>query len=136
MTVTENVEKRNSRRAFFTLDDNISTNVFSSSNGGSNDGKPFSVTLLSISVGGLSVTARRQKFSSVKPGDRLIFTDIQTPQPLGTIEKVEAVVKYVVADDHSIRMALGCEFDTIPELYKEKIDFFINERLIAMGLAY
>ena len=131
------IEKRANRRAFFTLEDHIGTNILSnSSNGKSNQDRAVPVTLLSISVGGLSVTARRYNFPSIKAGDRLTFTEIQTPQPLGTIDRVEAVVKYVVSDETSIRMALGCEFEKIPDSFKEKIDEFVDGRLKSMGLAY
>ena len=133
MAVNEVIEKRQSRRAFFTMEDGIATNLLLQSNGG--DLKPVPVTLLSISVGGMSVAVRRYRCPGIKEGDRLTFMDIAAPQPLGTIPLVEVVVKYVVSD-HPVRVALGCEFEGIPERYKEKIDFFVDERLKAMGLAY
>jgi len=132
MAEKEQIDKRRNRRAFFTFDDNIDVTVVNMDNGK----EPFPATLLSISVGGVSITTGRNRLNRVKAGDHLIIKDIRTPNPLGPIDQVETQILYILDDDHSVRIAMGCEFQNIPDATKDKIDDFVDERLKEMGLAY
>jgi len=126
------VERREGKRAFFTLERGVSAMITPSGNG--SGAKTVPVTLLSISSGGISFLGIRYKFPKLKPGDRLTISDIRGPQPLGTINWAEIEVKYVVDYDKHVRMAFGCAFTDIPEDCYQKILLFINQWLIKMGV--
>lgn len=123
-------EKRENKRAFFTLEDNISAAIQIQQD----PQKKIPVTLLSISVGGLSFVTARQKFPGVRKGDRLIISEIQTPEPLGYIGEVEAEVRYILDLEINIRVAFGCEFTKISDSNVAKIKEYVEYRLRKMGL--
>lgn len=133
MEIKETVEKRHSRRAFFTLEDNVGLNLAIKPEYDIPDeflsGENVRATLLSISTGGLGVTGTRYRFPPVKEGDRLILTAIQTPPPLGVIHRLDAEVRYVVTDDYSVRVVLGCEFLDISPAWRLRIDEYVAQRL-------
>lgn len=128
------IERREEKRAFFTLERGVSALITPSGNGSGSGGKPVPVTLLSISSGGISFLGIRYKFPKLKPGDRLTISDVRAPQPLGTINWAEIEVKYVVDYDKHVRMAFGCAFTDIPEDCYQKILYFVNQWLIKMGV--
>jgi len=123
-------EKRESKRAFFTLENNIALKIETRR-------EPLKVvpaTLLSISAGGLSFITARQKISGIKEGDSLLITGIQTPEPLGNIDKIEAEIRYILDLEINVRVALGCEFTKIAGIYINKIKEYVEYRLREMGL--
>lgn len=124
-------EKRESKRAFFTLEDNITAavEVHQDSSTG-----PVQVVILSISAGGLSFVGARQKISGIKEGDRLTLKGIEAPEPLGRIDSFEAEVKYILDHDINIRVAFGCEFTKISDSYVRKIREYVDFRYREMGL--
>jgi hypothetical protein len=130
MTEHNDVNNRRSRRAFFTFEDNIGTSAHLSGN----FDESIPVTLLSISNGGVSFTGNRFKFDSIIEGDVITLKKIQTPEPLGPIDKIDALVKYVVKDDYSVRIVLGCEFTNMSKTWLVKIGDFVDGRLKEMGL--
>lgn len=123
-------EKRGSRRAFFTLDDEVFASL---SIPGVGD-KRVPVKLLSISTGGIGVLAVRCKIPELHVGDRLTLTNIRTPLPLGTIDHAEVSVKYIADDNRGFRLCLGCEFLDISPAYPTKISNYVRNRVISMGL--
>jgi hypothetical protein len=124
-----NEDKRDSNRAFFTLDERVSANL--AVNG--DDVTSIPVTVLSISSGGIGILGTRYKLPDIHPGDRLTLTDIRAPLPLGTIERAEVAVKYIVDYNKRIRLSYGCEFIEIPRPQCNRIREFVRNRLHRMG---
>ncbi|MCI0470699.1 MAG: PilZ domain-containing protein [Candidatus Aminicenantes bacterium] len=127
---TTTKEKRENKRAFFTLEDNITAAIETQK-------KPFKkvpVTLLSISARGISFLIARQKISGIEDGDRLTVSGIDAPHPLGFIDTAEAEIKYILDFEVNIRVAIGCEFIKISEIDVEKIENYVAYRLREMGL--
>lgn len=133
MEIKETANKRRSRRAFFTLDDNIGLYLTVKPEYEELDefeaSEIASGTLLSISTGGVSITGSRYKIPFLKEGDRLILTSIQTPPPLGTINRLDVEIKYIVTDDFSVRIVLGCEFMEISSALSTRIEEFVSLRM-------
>jgi c-di-GMP-binding flagellar brake protein YcgR len=125
---TDGRDKRGSRRAFFTLDEDTFARI---SVPWEND-KAFPVKLLSISCGGIGVVAIRCKIPELHVGDRLTLTDIKTP-PQGTIDRAEVSVKYIADDNLGFRLSMGCEFLDITPPESQKITNFVRNRFIRMG---
>lgn len=123
-------EKRESKRAFFTLENNIALTVETKKE----PVKIVPATLLSISTGGIGFITARQKISGIEEGDSLIITGIQTPEPLGHIDKVEVEIRYILDLEVNIRVAVGCEFTKISNTYVTKIMEYVEFRLREMGL--
>ena len=92
------------------------------------------VTLLSISIGGLSFLAARHQFPGIARGERLKITDIRTPHPLGLIDETEGEIKYIIDFDQPARITIGVEFTDILQLYRKKIFEFVNDRLSQLGI--
>lgn len=130
INVSSNREKRGSRRAFFTLDDEVFATLKIPGVGE----QIVPVKLLSISAGGIGVVAVRCKIPELHVGDQLTLTNIQTPLPLGPIEHAEVSVKYIADDFRGFRMCLGCEFLDISPAYPNKISNYVRNRFICMGL--
>lgn len=128
MNVTVNeeiVEKRRNERVFFTLEEDV-TAVFSIHE---NTTQAIPVTLLSIAPGGFSFMGNRYKLPELSEGDRLTLTSIETPRPLGPIEHLEGVVKYILDFQHNVRLSIGCEFQQNTELTNRKIEEYVRYRL-------
>ena len=121
----EKVDQRKSSRVFFTIEEGITATISSIQD----TAQSVPVTILSIGTGGLSFMVNRYKLPKVNEGDRLALSSINTPPPLGPIEHIEAVVKYVLDFQHSVRLSLGCEFIQSPELLVKKIEKYLQLRL-------
>lgn len=124
------VRHRHNKRAFFTLEDGVSAVVTPQGD----NSRAVPVKLLSISQKGLSFLGVRYKLPELHPGDPLTIKNIKTPLPLGTIDKLEAEVKYVVDPNHRSRLAYGCQFTKVPRTCCQKISRFIKDRLHRIGL--
>jgi hypothetical protein len=124
-TSEERIEKRKNARVFFTLEEDV--NAVVSAHGDTTQAIP--VTLLSIAPGGFSFMGNRYKLPEMNEGDRLILSDVETPGPLGPIERLEGVVKYILDFQHNVRLSIGCEFLRNPELPVQKIEEYIQYRL-------
>jgi c-di-GMP-binding flagellar brake protein YcgR len=123
-------EKRQSKRAFFTLEDNIAATIESQK-------EPFKVipvSILSISSGGISFITARQKIVGIKESEPLIITGIQAPEPLGYIDKIEVEIRHILDLEVNVRVAVGCEFTNISDTYVTKIKDYVEYRLVEMGL--
>jgi c-di-GMP-binding flagellar brake protein YcgR len=124
-------ERRGSKRAFFTLEEGISAEVTIC---GHEEGETLRVTLLSISIGGLSFLGARHQLPGISVGDRLKITDIQTPPPLDPIDETEGEIKYIIDYDQHSRIAIGVEFTDILQLHRKKIFEYVNGRLSRLGI--
>jgi len=129
MAAEKRVEKRQSKRAFFKLKEGIAAKV---ANFG-NVEEFVPVTLLSISSGGISFTGNKYKLRGIKEDDRLTLREIHTPQPLGLIDRAEVVVKYVMDDEYSIRLIIGCKITEMSKTSSKKIPTFVKDRLYKVG---
>jgi hypothetical protein len=125
----EEVDQRKSSRIFFTLEEGITATISSLQD----TAQSIPVTILSIGTGGLSFMVNRYKLPKVNEGDRLALTSICTPPPLGPIDRIEAVVKYVLDFQHSVRLSLGCEFIQNSELLVKRIEDYVQFRLKNLG---
>jgi len=125
-----NKNKLDTGRAFFTLEEGVCAKL--NIPGSSRNSVP--VTLLSISGGGIGFVALRHKLPTIHLGDRFTLTDIKTPQPLGTIDRADVSVTYVVDDSTKIRLSLGCEFINSNQHFLQRIRNFVKNRLLKLGL--
>ena len=125
----EKVDQRKSNRVFFTLEEGIAATISSIRD----TSQSIPVTILSIGKGGVSFMVNRYKLPKVNEGDRLALSSISTPPPLGPIDRIETVVKYVLDFQHSVRLSLGCEFIQSPERLVKKIEDYIQVRLKNLG---
>ncbi|MCI0471635.1 MAG: PilZ domain-containing protein [Candidatus Aminicenantes bacterium] len=132
MTERKN-ERRESQRAFFTLEENIAARVLAEEEPGQ-EKTPIPVTLLSISIGGLSFLTTRYKLRGCKVGDRLHVKYIQTPPPLDMIDEVEIEIKYIIDDEHGPRIVIGGEYTDILQLHRKRIFDYVNQRIAKLGL--
>jgi len=123
-------ERREYKRVFFTLEDNV-TSVIQLKD---QDGDLIQVTLLSISRGGVSFVGSRAKTQGLKEGDKITLRDIKAPEPLGTIDSVESEIKYILDFDNDIRIGFGCEFTDIPQWLLARITKYVDDRLEKMGI--
>jgi hypothetical protein len=121
---------RFNRRAFFTLEDGVSAVVTPQGD----NSRAVPVKLLSISQKGLSFLGVRYKLPELHPGDPLTIKNIKTPLPLGTIESLEAKVKYVVDPNQRTRLAYGCQFTKVTRTCSQKIYKFVKDRIHRTGL--
>ncbi len=121
----EKIDQRKSSRVFFTLEEGIAATISSLQD----ITQSIPVTILSISTGGLSLMVNRYKLPKVNDGDRLALTSIGTPPPMGPIDRVETMVKYVLDFKHCVRLALGCEFIQPPEFLVKKLEDYVQSRL-------
>ena len=126
-------ERRDSKRAFFTLEENIPARVAFLNETGERP-QPIPVTLLSISIGGLSFLAARHQFQGLKIGDPLKITGILTPPPLGILDDLQVEIRYIIDSQCGARAAIGVEFIEILQLYRKRIFEYVNHRLAALGL--
>jgi len=121
----ETLDKRESMRAFFTLDDNIGVTAIPRAE----RAVSFPGILLSICVGGMSFFAARQKVAGIQEGDRLAINGIRAPLPLGALPEMEVAIKYILDYPIDVRVVLGCEFTHLPKEERQRIEAYVNERL-------
>ncbi len=120
------------KRVFFTLDEGVSANVALPMNGS----KVVPVTVLSISDDSIGFLGTRCKLPRIGVGDHLILRDIHAPQPLGTIDKAEVSVTYVIDDEIGVRLSYGCDFVKLPPPQCTRINEFIKKRLKILGITH
>ena len=128
---TFDIDEQEGTRVYFTLAESVSARLRVS--GGDDVSVP--VTLLSIGSDEIGFLAVQFKVSDIRIGDRLILTDIHMPQPMGTIERVDVTVKYVININRRIRCSLGCEFLEVPRPFHFKFMDFLYTRLNRLGFS-
>lgn len=121
----EQSEKRAAARVFFSLEDGIEAVI--DSHGNTPNSIP--VTLLSLSPGGLSFMVNRYRLPKIKEGDALGLREIRMPAPLGTIDRFEGVVKYILDFEHNLHLSLGMAFTPIPDELVLRLEEYIHYRL-------
>jgi len=121
----EKSEKRASSRVFFSLEDGIEA-IIDSYRDAPNS---IPVTLMSLSPGGLSFMINRYLLPEIKEGDALVLRDIRIPAPLGTIDRLEGVIRYILDFEHNINISLGCVFTRIPDELAARLEEYIHYRL-------
>jgi hypothetical protein len=127
----EEKERRESRRTYFSLKENISATIQTHAE------SPISlpVTLISISTGGLGFFCPREEMVDImKEGDQLTITDIKTPEPLGPIASLGAKVKYILDYEANERIGIGCDFTKISDALRNKIQSFVEYRKGTKGI--
>lgn len=126
----EREDRRESIRVYFTQKENIGATIQTHAD----SQVSLSVTLLSISSGGLSFYCPREKvFDIIKEGDQLTITDLKTPQPLGPIASFGVEVKYIQDYEGGELIGIGCNFNKISDALRNKIQNFVEFRMENTG---
>ncbi len=121
----ELTDKRAATRVFFSLEEGIEATI--DSHGDTPNSIP--VTLLSISSGGLSFMVNRYRLPEIKEGDAITLIDIRTPPPLGTVDRFQCVVRYILDFEHNLQVSLGCAFTHVPDELVSRVDEYVQYRL-------
>ncbi|MCI0471114.1 MAG: hypothetical protein L0Y73_05595, partial [Candidatus Aminicenantes bacterium] len=110
-------ERRESTRVYFTHKENIGSTIQTESEAPAS----FKVFLLSIGAGGLSFYCLRESvLDTIKEGEQLTVTDIDTPAPLGPIASLGVKVKYIQDYKRDNRICIGCNFSKISDALRNK----------------
>jgi len=123
----EGQERRESKRVFFDLEDNIDVTLSPAMS----SIKAIPGTLLSLSTGGLSVAADKNQRKNIREGDTLVIVNLKLPDTAETIARIEVEVKYIIFYKKSDRITIGCVFRKPSALVTQQIEKFINERVEA-----
>lgn len=117
-------ERRNHRRAFFLLENNVPV-VLTSPRDPDNK---IRGNLLSISQGGFGFVAKKHDLDSLAVCDHVVVDTIHLPEPVGTLKNTRAEIRYFVNPDTFARVAVGCMFLGLPETEKIKIQELVDEK--------
>jgi c-di-GMP-binding flagellar brake protein YcgR len=121
----EGQERRESKRVFFDLDDNIGVTLSPAMS----SIKEIPGTLLSLSSGGLSIAAAKNQRKNIREGDILVVANLQLPDTIEAIARIELEVKYIIFYKKSDRITIGCVFKRPAGLVIQQIEEFINKRV-------
>ena len=118
-------ERRESKRVFFDLEDNISVTLSPAMS----SIKAIPGILLSLSVGGLSVAADKNQKKNIREGDTLVLANLQLPDNDPAIARLEVEVKYIIFYKKSERITIGCVFKRPSGVVTKQIQEFIDKRV-------
>jgi len=118
-------ERRESKRVFFDLEDNISVTLSPAMS----SIKAIPGILLSLSVGGLSVAADKNQKKNIREGDTLVLANLQLPDNDQAIARLEVEVKYIIFYKKSERITIGCVFKKPSGVVTKQIQEFIDKRV-------
>ena len=121
----EGQERRESKRVFFDLEDNIGVTISPAMS----SIKAIPGTLLSLSTGGLSVAVAKNQRKNIREGDILVIANLQLPDTIAAIARMEVEIKYIIFYKKSDRITIGCVFKKISGLVTQQIEEFINKRV-------
>jgi c-di-GMP-binding flagellar brake protein YcgR len=121
----EGQERRESKRVFFDLEDNIGVTLSPAMS----SIKSIPGVLLSLSSGGISIAAAKNQRKNIKEGDILVVTDLQLPDTIEDIARIEVEVKYIIFYKKSDRITIGCGFKRPSGLVTQQIEAYINKRV-------
>jgi c-di-GMP-binding flagellar brake protein YcgR len=121
----EGQERRESKRVFFALEDNIGITLSPAMS----SIKAIPGTLLSISTGGISIAAAKNQRKNIREGDILVVTNLQLSDTYETIARIEVEVKYIIFYKKFDRITIGCVYKRISGLVNEQIERYINKRV-------
>ena len=125
--VLEGKERRESKRVFFDLEDNIDVTLSPAMS----SIKEIPGTLLSLSSGGLSIAAAKNQRKNIREGDILVVTNLRLPDTYETIARIEVEVRYIIFYKKSDRITIGCVFKRASGLVTQQIEEYINKRVEA-----
>lgn len=118
-------ERRESKRVFFDLEDNIDVTLSPAMS----SIKAIPGTLLSLSTGGLSIAAAKNQRKNIREGDILVVANLLLPDTIEAITRIEVEVKYIIFYKKSDRITIGCVFNRPSGLVTQQIEEFINKRV-------
>jgi c-di-GMP-binding flagellar brake protein YcgR len=118
-------ERRESKRVFFDLEDNVDITLSPAMS----SIKAIPGTLLSISTGGISIAAAKNQRKNIREGDILVIANLLLPGINETIARIEVEVKYIIFYKKSDRITIGCVFNKNSGLVAQKLEGFINKRI-------
>ena len=121
----EGQERRESKRVFFNLEDNIGVTLSPAMS----SIKAIPGTLLSLSAGGLSIAADKNQRKNIREGDTLVVANLKLPDTFDAIARIDVEVKYIIFYKKSDRITIGCVFKKPSGLVTQQIEKFINERV-------
>ena len=121
----ERIERRENKRAFFAVEDNVRAVVKPARK----LAKSFPGTLLTLSTGGLSIAAARNKKKSIREGDVIVIARLHLPGRGAPITGIEAEVKHILSFEKMDRITIGCELKNLPDPIRKQIETFIDRRL-------
>ena len=121
----EGQERRESKRVFFDLEDNIGVTLSPAMS----SIKAIPGTLLSLSAGGLSIAADKNQRKNIREGDTLVVANLKLPDTFDAIARIDVEVKYIIFYKKSDRITIGCVFKRPSGLVTQQIEKFINERV-------
>jgi c-di-GMP-binding flagellar brake protein YcgR len=121
----EGQERRESKRVFFDLEDNIDVAISPAMSAI----KAIPGTLLSLSSGGLSIAAAKNQRKNLREGDTLVIANLQLPDTTEAIARIEVEVKYIIFYKKSDRITIGCVFKRVSGLVTQQIEEYINKRV-------
>jgi c-di-GMP-binding flagellar brake protein YcgR len=122
----EGLDRRESKRVFFTLEENIGVVLFPPDN----PKKPFEVNLLSLSTGGISFAANKKQRKNIQEGDRLMISRIGLPAFKDAETGIEIEILYIMQYKDYDVSSVGCKFLGLTGLDKEKIEKYVEQRLV------
>ena len=118
-------ERRESKRVFFDLEDNIGVTLSPAMS----SIKAIPGILLSLSIGGLSVAADKNQKKNIREGDTLVLANLQLPDNDPAIARLEVEVKYIIFYKKSDRITIGCVFKRPSGVVTKQIQEFIDKRV-------
>ena len=121
----EGPERRESKRVFFDLEDNIGITLSPAMS----SIKAIPGTLLSLSSGGLSIAAAKNQRKNIREGDILVIANLLLPDTHEPIARIEVEVKYIIFYKKSDRITIGCVFKRPSGLVTQQIEGYINKRV-------
>ena len=122
----ETQERRESKRVFFSLEDDIRVNL----NLPMSSIKAIPGILLSLSTGGLSIAASKSKRKNIREGDAILVSNLQLPDTYEEITGIEVEVKHIIYYKKFDRFTIGCEINKIPSQARDQIERFIDQRVV------
>ena len=121
----EGQERRETKRVFFDLEDNINITLSPAMS----SIKAIPGTLLSLSTGGLSIAAAKNLRKNIREGDILVVTNLKLPDTVEAIPRIEVEVRYIIFYKKSDRITIGCIFKRVSGLVTQQIENFVNKRV-------
>jgi c-di-GMP-binding flagellar brake protein YcgR len=121
----ERIERRENKRVFFAMEENVEVIL----KAGKKLSKSFPGTLLTLSTGGFSLSAAKNRRKHIQEGDVILVAKLPLPGGGEAISEVEAEVKHILSFENMEGITIGCELRQLPGLMRERIERFIDNRI-------
>jgi c-di-GMP-binding flagellar brake protein YcgR len=115
-------ERRQFRRALFTIEDGI-TGLISIS---SLPKTPITTYILNLSEGGMNFTLRDEVKDNFKMGDEITLIQLKGSPIQKYLVNIDAKIKWILDQPHFDKIGLGCEFMKISTSSRKQLDSFVN----------